>query len=129
MNFIHISAILFIIEVGIMMVVGKIRPLKEPYQFKPNPKVNMIPWKYAVPVTVILLSLVVGMYIVFSPIGFAYSEGIVSQWFWPALILLAAVTAVLYMKAIKSWNQKYAAFLKKRHNQNLRALKREKKIV
>ncbi|MFC0471473.1 solute:sodium symporter family transporter [Halalkalibacter kiskunsagensis] len=129
MNFIHISAILFVIEVGIMMVVGKIRPLEKPYQFKPNPKVDMVPWKYAVPVTVILLSLVVGMYILFSPIGVAYSEGIVSQWFWPAVIVLASVTVTLYMKALKSWNKKYADFLENRHNQNLNAMKREKKII
>ncbi|WP_100406929.1 solute:sodium symporter family transporter [Bacillus solitudinis] len=118
MNFIHISAILFVIEVGIMIVVGKLKPLETPYQFKPNPKVNMVPWKYAIPVTVILLSLVVGMYLLFSPIGVAYARGIVSPWFFPSIIGLVIISSILYFRAIRSWNNKYTKFMEKRHGRN-----------
>ncbi|WP_368503183.1 solute:sodium symporter family transporter [Alkalihalophilus sp. As8PL] len=129
MNFIHISAILFVIEVGIMIVVGKIRPLETPYQFKPNPKVDMVPWKYAIPVTVILLSLVVAMYIVFSPIGVAYADGIVSQWFWPAMITLMVVAIGLYIKALTSWNKKYAVALERSQSQHLEQPINDEKII
>ncbi|MDV2684391.1 solute:sodium symporter family transporter [Alkalihalophilus lindianensis] len=129
MNFIHISAILFVIEVGIMIVVGRIRPLKTPYQFKPSPKVDMVPWKHAIPVTVILLSLVVAMYIVFSPIGVAYADGIVSQWFWPAMITLTVVTVGLYIKALTSWNKKYAVVLERSHTQHVDHANNNEKVI
>ncbi len=120
MNFIHISAILFIIEVAIMMVFGKIRPLPQPFTFKANSKVDMVPWKYTMPVTVVLISLVVGMYLLFSPIGVAYTEGIVSNWFFPSVAVLLMITVICYSFALKSWNRKYAGYLKKKHEEAVR---------
>lgn len=107
MNFIHISAILFVIEVGIMLVVGYIRPLSKPYSFKHAPKVDMVPWKYAIPTAIILLSLIGFTYIVFSPIGLAYPDAVVSQWFWIASGVLIGLTSVALVFAMKKWEKKY----------------------
>ncbi|MCA1021189.1 solute:sodium symporter family transporter [Halobacillus litoralis] len=107
MNFIHISAILFFIEVGIMLVVGYIRPLSEPYSFKHAPKVSMVPWKYAIPTAIILLSLIVFVYITFSPIGLAYPDAVVSSWFWAASGGLIGLTTVTLVFALKKWDKKY----------------------
>lgn len=117
MNFIHISAILFVIEVAIMMVVGQIRPLKEAYQFRANPKVDMVPWKYTMPVAVVLISLVVMVYILFSPIGVAYAGGIASGWFWPAMLGTTLAGALCYVLALKSWNKKYSSYVTRKHNE------------
>ncbi|MFC7786868.1 solute:sodium symporter family transporter [Rossellomorea sp. GCM10028870] len=118
-NFIHISAILFVIEVAIMMVVGKVRPLQKPYQFKATLKVDMVPWKYTLPVVTILLSLVVAVYLLFSPIGLAYAGGIVSGWFWPSVALLAVVTTICFVLALKSWSRKYESYVKGKHEEAL----------
>ncbi|WP_082235512.1 solute:sodium symporter family transporter [Halobacillus massiliensis] len=109
MNFIHISAILFVIEIAIMLVVGYIRPLATPYSVKYSPKVDMVPWKYALPTAVLLVSLMIFAYIVFSPIGLAYPNAIVSNRFWMASAGLAAITVAILMIAKKNWEKKYAS--------------------
>ncbi len=108
-NYIHIAGILFFVEVGTMLVAGKVRPLREDFVFKADPKVDSTPWKYAVPVSIILFGLMLFTYILFSPIGLAYANGSVSGWFWPVSIALLIVTAVLYYIALKTWERKNAA--------------------
>ncbi|KGX92341.1 AraC family transcriptional regulator [Pontibacillus halophilus JSM 076056 = DSM 19796] len=117
MNFIHISAILFVIEVGIMIVVGIIRPLPEAYTFRDNPKVDMVPWKFAIPTAIILLSLIVFSYIVFSPIGLAYENAIVSGWFFGGTAILAAVTGLALWFSMKKWDRKYEQVVEQRYNE------------
>ncbi|MRX73391.1 solute:sodium symporter family transporter [Bacillus lacus] len=112
-HFIHIYAILFFIEVFMMIVIGMIKPREVPYQYKANPEVDMVPWKYALATSIFLLSLVVATYIAFSPIGLAYTNGIVSDYFWPANIGLAVLTALLIFMSIKFWNKKYAGYLER----------------
>ncbi|UOQ45508.1 solute:sodium symporter family transporter [Halobacillus salinarum] len=107
MNFIHISAILFVIEVGIMLAVGYIRPLPEPYAVKYNPKVDMTPWKYGMSTAVVILSLIVFAYLVFSPVGLAYPEAVVSGYFWPSAIGLMVVTGFVLRLTVKRWKKKY----------------------
>ncbi len=124
MNFIHISAILFLIEVAIMMVVGRISPLPEAYEFRANPKVDMVPWKFTIPVSVVLISLVVMVYILFSPIGLAYAGGMVSAWFWPSILGAAVVGTLCYLFALKSWNKKYSGFVTRKHEEAVNAEKK-----
>lgn len=65
----------------------------------------MVLWKYAVPVTVVLFSGIIFNFILFSEIGLASPEGIVSAWFWP-------VTAVIYFIDLKSWSKKYEGLIR-----------------
>ncbi|MFS0881767.1 solute:sodium symporter family transporter [Metabacillus niabensis] len=116
-NYIHIYGILFVTEVAMMLIIGKFAPSKEAWNFTPKPKVDMQPWKYALCVSVILLGLMVGFYIVFSPIGLAYTDGIVSPYFWPALLGLAVVTGILAFISVKKWNAKYSSYVKKQVTQ------------
>ncbi|WP_152655217.1 solute:sodium symporter family transporter [Oceanobacillus sp. CFH 90083] len=118
-NFIHIQGLMFVIEVALMLVIGMIKPLDKPFVFKTNAQVSMVPWKYALPVTVTLLGAMVFSYILFSPIGVASPENIVSGWFWPATIALIIVTAFLYLFALKSWNKKYEDKLISSHEEQL----------
>lgn len=111
-NFIHIYGILFAIEVLIMAVFRYWKPLKEPYIFQKDPKVDMVPWKFALPVTVVLLATMVAVYLLFSPIGLAYQDGVVSPVFWYVLAGLIALTALLFFVASKIWTSKYAGYIK-----------------
>lgn len=74
-HFLHQYAVLFIIEVGIMLATGWLRPRKTAWAFSPNEKVDMTPWRYARPLAITLFSCVVGLYLLFSPIGLAGTMG------------------------------------------------------
>ncbi|GEK59078.1 solute:sodium symporter family transporter [Marinococcus halophilus] len=115
-NFIYISFVLFLIEVGIMLSAGKFKPLPEDFEFHADPKVNMTPWKYALPVTTVLLSAVAFTYLVFSPWGVAYTEGIVSSMFLPMFLILFVVTVIIYIVSLKSWNKKYEEAIQIQHD-------------
>ncbi len=119
LNFIHIYAILFIVEALIMIAIGKMKPMSKAYMYKTNPQVDMVPWKYSLFTAVILLSLVVLIYIVFSPIGLANTNGTVSPYFWPAVTGLVVITAILGYLSLKSWNKKYREFLKQQHKSKI----------
>ena len=75
LHFIHQYAILFVIEIGIMLLAGYWRPRVEPYRPIDNHKVDMTPWRFARPVAFTLLSGVVALYLVFSPLGLASAQG------------------------------------------------------
>lgn len=111
-NYIHIYAILFFTEIAMMLIIGKIAPAKE-WRFTPKPKIEMKPWKYALPVAVILIGLMFEFYIVFSPIGLAYADGIVSPYFFPAFLGLAVVTGIVAYISVKKYNVKYSSYIEK----------------
>jgi solute:Na+ symporter, SSS family len=122
-NFIHIYGILFVAEVLLMMLIGFWKPLEKPYEYRYNPKVDMMPWKWSIPASVILIACVAVTYFIFSPIGLAYEAGIVSPWFWPAAGSVLLVTALLIYLSLKSWNGKYAAYLLKNKSYKLKRTK------
>ncbi|RIO63047.1 solute:sodium symporter family transporter, partial [Mammaliicoccus sciuri] len=95
-NFIYIQGLLFVVEVLVMLIIGMTNPLDIPFKFSPNPKVDMTPWKYTIPVTVLLLGSIVFTFILFSPIGLAAQHHIVSSWFWPSIVLLAIIVVIFY---------------------------------
>ncbi|WP_298336491.1 solute:sodium symporter family transporter [uncultured Erythrobacter sp.] len=75
LHFIHQYAVLFVIEVGIMLACGVLAPSKEAWAFTRNEKVDMTPWVYARPLAVTLFSCVVATYLLFSPVGVANASG------------------------------------------------------
>lgn len=82
-NFIHIYAILFAIELGIMLAIGHFYPMAKPWRFVPKAEVDMTPWRYAIPCAIILVGLIVTLYLMFSPVGFV---GGISNAFIPSLV-------------------------------------------
>ncbi len=110
LHFIHIYAVLFAIEMGIMLLAGHFAPRSEPFVFKPNPKVDMTPWRYSLPVSIILASCVVLVYVIFSPIGLA---GGGSQWLVPVIMAVVVATAVLVWLSLARWHRLYAASVAK----------------
>ncbi|RSD26715.1 solute:sodium symporter family transporter [Mesobacillus subterraneus] len=112
-HFIHIYAILFVVEVAIMIVIGFWKPTAKPYTFHSDAAVDMVPWKYSLPVSIVLLALVAVIYVTFSPIGLAYAGGYVSSAFWPIIAGILLVTVGLSYLAVKKWNKAYAGYLQK----------------
>ncbi|MEA3322426.1 MAG: solute:sodium symporter family transporter [Bacillota bacterium] len=117
LNFIHIYAILFFVEVGIMLLIGNVKPLKTPYVYKKNAQVELTPWKYSLLTTVILLTLVVMTYVVFSPIGLAYDSAIVSPYFWPIMGGVLFLSIIMSYLSMKVWNKKYENYLDKKQEE------------
>ena len=117
LNFIHIYAILFFVEVGIMLLIGNVKPLKTPYVYKKNAQVELAPWKYSLLTTVILLTLVVMTYVVFSPIGLAYETAIVSPYFWPLMGGVLLLSIIMSYLSMKVWNKKYENYLDKKQEE------------
>ncbi len=98
LHFIHLYAVLFWIEVGIMLACGWIRPREEAWQFTRNEKVDMTPWRFAQPLAITLFSCVVATYLLFSPLGVASAGGF-SPWFAPLLSALAIGNAAIWVLA------------------------------
>jgi SSS family solute:Na+ symporter len=103
-NFIHIYAILFVIEVGIMLSIGAMYPRKSKVIYTKSNVVNLVPWKYAVPVAITLASLIVMLYILFSPIGLV--DGL-SSMFWPSILSVLIINIILCIFVLNRWHRKY----------------------
>ncbi|NIB40463.1 solute:sodium symporter family transporter [Pseudomaricurvus alkylphenolicus] len=105
LNFIHIYAILFFIEVGIMLAIGRWMPLEKPWHYHEQAKVDMTPWVYALPVAITLMCGIVMTYVLFSPIGLV---GGLSPAFWPVMGSLVVINIALCVISMNRWRQKYS---------------------
>ncbi len=93
-HFLHLYAILFAIEVLMMLVIGQWRPRINGPSVQPKAAVDLTPWAYAQPCAFTLLSCVVALYVVFSPIGLV-GDG--SALFAPVLLVLAAINMLMWL--------------------------------
>ncbi|NNU17027.1 solute:sodium symporter family transporter [Parvularcula sp. ZS-1/3] len=97
-HFIHQYAILFVIEVGIMLAAGQWRPKSVPWTFEKHNKVSLAPWRFATPVSVTLMSCVVALYLLFSPMGIV--EARFSALFWLSIAGLLVINAFAWFRAL-----------------------------
>ena len=95
-HFLHLYAVLFVIEVAIMLITARLAPRKEAWTFQPRAEVDMTPWKRALPVSVTLFSAVVATYLLFSPVGLA--SGALGLGFWLSILAIAALNIVAWLK-------------------------------
>jgi solute:Na+ symporter, SSS family len=93
-HFLHLYAILFAIEVLMMLVIGQWWPRINGPCVQPKAAVDLTPWAYAQPCAFTLLSCVVALYVVFSPIGLV-GDG--SALFAPVLLGLAAINMLMWL--------------------------------
>ncbi|NND83206.1 MAG: solute:sodium symporter family transporter, partial [Gammaproteobacteria bacterium] len=98
LNFIHIYAVLFVIEVAIMLSIGYLWPRAEDWSFSYAPRINMQPWRYALPVSATMLSLIVALYLLFSPLGLV---GGFSALFWWSLAAVMSANLVFCIWAVR----------------------------
>jgi len=92
-HFLHLYAILFVLEVAIMLTLGYYYPREQAWAYSPQNKVDMSPWRFAIPCAVTLLSCVIALYLLFSPIGLV--DGL-SAAFWPLLALLLVINGLVW---------------------------------
>jgi len=107
-HFIHLYAILFVIEVAMMLIIGYFKPLQQPWKYERKELVEFKPWAYALPVSITLFSCVVAIYVLFSPIGLV---GGLSPFFWPAMLLIVLGNVIAWFLSVKYWHSKYAMSL------------------
>ena len=65
-HFLDMMAILFVFNIIIMLIIGKIHPSKEPYIQEYTKQVDITPWKYVKVAGLSIILLVVGIYIYFA---------------------------------------------------------------
>ena len=102
-NFIHIYAILFFIEVGIMLLVGYLKPTESDWTYDNEAQVSLVPWRYAYPASFVLLAGIALSYVLFSPIGLV---GGISEYFWISVTAIAVLTAVASWLSLKRYDAK-----------------------
>jgi SSS family solute:Na+ symporter len=110
-HFLHLYAILFFIEIAIMLVIGRIKPLPEPWQFERKKTVDLVPWAYALPVSITLFSCIAALYVLFSPLGLV--DGF-SPMFWPAIGLIVVFNIVGWYYSLRRWSHRYSDYVRER---------------
>lgn len=65
-HYLHIMAILFLSNVIIMLVIGKVWPRKEAFELKYTEKVSIEPYKYVKQVGIAVCVIVIGIYVYFA---------------------------------------------------------------
>ena len=111
LHFLHLYAILFALEIGLLLLVGWWRP-KSDSRNKPAPEdtealrpppVDMTPWRFARACSFSLLSCVVFLYLLFSPIGIAGTASEVGVSTFIALVaLLLGLNSVAWWRSFNT---------------------------
>lgn len=65
-HFLHVMAILFVMNIIIMIIIGKLKPRTEAFELNYTEQVDITPYKYVKPIGLIIIILVVLSYIIFS---------------------------------------------------------------
>ncbi|TSE05798.1 MULTISPECIES: solute:sodium symporter family transporter [Aquimarina] len=64
-HFLHVMAILFVLNIGIMLIIGKLYPRETDYVQKITEDVDVTPWKYAFITGAAITVLVISTYLIF----------------------------------------------------------------
>ncbi|KAA6473549.1 solute:sodium symporter family transporter [Bacillus swezeyi] len=70
-HFLYILAVLFPFSVLLMLFIGKIRPRAREFTLERNARVDLQPWKHAKQASILVICLMAGIYLLFSPWGLA----------------------------------------------------------
>jgi len=65
-HFLDVMAILFILNVVIMLIIGKIKPREEPFVQQYTKQVDITPWKYVKHAGIAICVIVIGVYVYFA---------------------------------------------------------------
>jgi len=65
-HFLDVMAILFLLNVGIMLLIGKLKPRKEAYIQEYTKQVDITPWKYVTQAGITICIIVISVYIYFA---------------------------------------------------------------
>jgi len=65
-HFLHVMAVLFVLNIIIMLTIGKFSPRKEAYVLHYSKEVDITPWKFLKPMAITICILVLSIYIYFA---------------------------------------------------------------
>lgn len=65
-HFLDVMAILFVLNIAIMLIIGKLKPREEPFVQEYTKQVDITPWKYTRQAGLAICVIVVGVYIYFA---------------------------------------------------------------
>ena len=65
-HFLHVMGILFVLNILIMLIIGKIKPRSEAFTLQYTNQVDITPWKYLKSVGIGICVIVIGIYIYFA---------------------------------------------------------------
>jgi len=65
-HFLDVMAILFVLNVVIMLIIGKIRPRETDYVQEYTGQVDITPWKYVKQAGITICVIVIGVYVYFA---------------------------------------------------------------
>ncbi|MDF0605872.1 solute:sodium symporter family transporter [Neisseriaceae bacterium TC5R-5] len=96
-HFLHIMGMLFVLEVALMLALGKLFPRATVYQPTIRNPGEQRNWRYAKSMSTFLMALLVSAYLTFSPFGVANETGL-SNSYYGALGVLWLVAAALIVR-------------------------------
>ena len=100
-HYVHMYAVLFGIEVILMLIIGKMRPVPAKSETT-KANITLSPWPYAIPVSATLVWLIISLYLLFSPIGLV---GGLEMQFWVIFMIISAANltfCILYISRNQS---------------------------
>ena len=100
-HYLHIYGILFIICLLIMFVSAKIAPRKELYVQKDAKAVDLTPWKYEKPVSGIVVTTLIYIYTVFSPIGIINKGEAIPSIFIGMTVAYVVISIIVFIVILK----------------------------
>ncbi|MCC5452910.1 solute:sodium symporter family transporter [Rheinheimera sp. UJ51] len=103
-HFIHMYAILFVVEVAIMLLFGYYQPMETAYSYEDKHAVSMVPWRYAHPVSINMVALIVISYLFFSDFGVV--SGDLTHFYWLSAVVMTLNLSLCYL-SIQRWNRKH----------------------
>jgi SSS family solute:Na+ symporter len=71
LHFLHTLAILFVVTAALMLLIGRLWPMPEPYRQRVDNKVALVPWKNRHIYAILLLAAMTAIFFLFSPAGLA----------------------------------------------------------
>ncbi len=65
-HFLDVMAILFVLNIVIMLIIGRLRPKTEPYIMQYTKQVDILPWKYVKQASLGIVIIVIAIYVYFA---------------------------------------------------------------
>jgi SSS family solute:Na+ symporter len=72
LHYLHVLAILFVVTVAGMLLIGRLYPMDTPFRIVKEGSAVLSPWKQRYWYFALLLAAMIGMFVLFSPLGLAH---------------------------------------------------------
>lgn len=70
-HYLYVLSVLFIFDIVVLLIIGKLRPREQAFEFEDVKAVDLTPWKHLKTASCLCVAGLVILYLVFSPVGLA----------------------------------------------------------